>query len=300
AGEAHTVAWEVTAPVGAHTLRYEIEAGEAGGRMDRVVVAQQVVAAVSVRTFQATLFQWDPRQRIMRQAVERPADAVPGRGGVQIALRPTLVEGLDALRGWMRAYPYTCLEQLVSRAVALRDEAQWRIVLNALPARLNLQGTTMGFSTERSDALWWLMVSSDSNAVRLILALLDADKWRDDLPRLVGGALARQQRGAWDLTTANAWGVLALEKFSRSFERTPVGGRTSATLAAVSQRIDWLAVPKGGTLALPWPTERSEVALSHEGSGQPWITVQAQAAIPLAAPLSSGYKIAKTITPIEQ
>ena len=433
AGEAHTVAWEVTAPVGARTLRYEIEAGEAGGRMDRVVVAQQVVAAVSVRTFQATLFQWDPRQRIMRQAVERPADAVPGRGGVQIALRPTLVEGLDALRGWMRAYPYTCLEQLVSRAVALRDEAQWRIVLNALPAhldadgllkyfpsmvsgsevltayvlalsneagwpipedvrgrlegglrafiegrivrrsevpspdltlrklaalealarygraepallaslrvepnlwptsavldwwsilrrvdgiadraarlaeaervlraRLNLQGTTMGFSTERSDALWWLMVSSDSNAVRLILALLDADKWRDDLPRLVGGALARQQRGAWDLTTANAWGVLALEKFSRSFERTPVGGRTSATLAAVSQRIDWLAVPKGGTLALPWPTERSEVALSHEGSGQPWITVQAQAAIPLAAPLSSGYKIAKTITPIEQ
>ncbi len=158
----------------------------------------------------------------------------------------------------------------------------------------------MGFSTERSDALWWLMVSADSNAVRLILALLDADKWRDDLPRLVGGALARQQRGTWDLTTANAWGVLALEKFSRIFERAPVGGRTSATLAAVSQRVDWLAVPKGGTLALPWPAERAEVALSHEGSGQPWITVQAQAAIPLAAPLSSGYKIAKTITPIEQ
>jgi len=433
AGEAHAVAWELTAPVGAHTLRYEIEAGEAGGRMDRVVVSQQVVAAVPLRTFQATLFQWDPRQRIMRQPVERPVDAIPGRGGVQVALRATLVDGLDALRGWMRAYPYTCLEQLVSRAVALRDDAQWRAVLNALPAhldadgllkyfpsmvsgsevltayvlalsheagwpipedtrgrlehglrgfvegriarrtevpspdltmrklaalealarhgraepgmlaslrvepnlwptsavldwwsilrrvdgiadrpsrlieaerilraRLNLQGTTMGFSTERSDALWWLMVSSDSNAVRLILGLLDADKWRDDLPRLVRGALARQHRGAWDLTTANAWGVLALEKFSRAFERTPVSGSTLATLAAASQRLDWLAVPKGATLALPWPAERAEVALSHEGSGRPWITVQAQAAVPLAAPLSSGYKITKIVTPIEQ
>src|SRR6185312_10857639 len=28
-----------------------------------------------------------------------------------------------------------------------------------LRARLNFQGTTMGFSTERTDALWWLMIS---------------------------------------------------------------------------------------------------------------------------------------------
>src|SRR5207249_5306088 len=144
------------------------EAGEAGGRMDRVVVAQQVVAAVSVRTFQATLFQWDPRQRIMRQAVERPADAVPGRGGVQIALRPTLVEGLDALRGWMRAYPYTCLEQLVSRAVALRDEAQWRTVLNALPAHLDADGLLKYFPS---------MVSGSEVLTAYVLALSNEAGW---------------------------------------------------------------------------------------------------------------------------
>ena len=40
-------------------------------------------------------------------------------------------------------------------------------------ARLNFQATTMGFSTERSDALWWLMISSDSNAVRAVLTLMD-------------------------------------------------------------------------------------------------------------------------------
>ena len=82
-------------------------------------------------------------------------------------------------------------------------------------ARLDLQGTMMRFSTERTDDLWWLMVSPDVNAVRLVLLLLDAGAWRDDLPRLVRGALARQRRGAWGTTIANAWGALAVEKFSR-------------------------------------------------------------------------------------
>ena len=31
-----------------------------------------------------------------------------------------------------------------------------------LRARLNLQGTTMGFATERTDNWWWLMSSADS------------------------------------------------------------------------------------------------------------------------------------------
>ena len=57
-----------------------------------------------------------------------------------------------------------------------------------LRSRLNFQGTTMGFSTEKSDALWWLMISADSNANELLLALSDAPAWREDVPRLVTGS----------------------------------------------------------------------------------------------------------------
>jgi uncharacterized protein YfaS (alpha-2-macroglobulin family) len=157
----------------------------------------------------------------------------------------------------------------------------------------------MGFSTERSDALWWLMVSSDVNALRLILYLLEATQWQDDLPRLLSGALARQRRGAWDLTVANAWGALAVEKFSRAFEAAPVTGTTTASLAGADQRVEWLQAPKGKTLAFPWPAKGEDLAVNHDGTGHPWVTVQAQAAIPLKAPLSSGYRITKTLTPIE-
>ena len=89
----------------------------------------------------------------------------------------------------------------------------------------------MAFSTEASDRLWWLMVSNDVNAVRLVLTALRLDAWQADMPRLARGALARQRAGCWDLTTANAWGVLAMERFSRKFETEPVTGTTRVELA---------------------------------------------------------------------
>src|SRR3970040_2009060 len=72
AGEAKTVGWDVTAPVGAALLRYELEAGETGGPSDRIRVTQQVVPAVPARTFQALFFLWAGPDR---QLVERPVDA---------------------------------------------------------------------------------------------------------------------------------------------------------------------------------------------------------------------------------
>ena len=60
------------------------------------------------------------------------------------------------------------------------------------------------------------MLSADVNAVRLIPTLIADPQWRDELPRIAQGALARQQRGRWNTTTANAWGVLAFERFSRN------------------------------------------------------------------------------------
>jgi uncharacterized protein YfaS (alpha-2-macroglobulin family) len=45
---------------------------------------------------------------------------------------------------------------------------------------------------------------------------------------------------------------------------------------------------------------RGPLELEHTGTGKPWVTVQTLSAVPLKTPLSSGYKIAKTITPLEQ
>ncbi len=179
-----------------------------------------------------------------------------------------------------------------------------------LRARLNVQGTRLGFSTERDDNWWWLMVNGDVNSTRMILAVLERSAWKDDLPRLVTGTLQRQQQGAWSTTTANAWGSVVMEAFSRRFERDAVKGTTRAGFepGAAPRSLDWSRSASGGTLALGWPAgfasggHQADAALklSHEGAGKPWLTFTSKAAIPLAGPLSSGYRITKTITPLEQ
>jgi alpha-2-macroglobulin len=193
---------------------------------------------------------------------------------------------------------------VLRRVTSVPQAAQKREAAEALlRTRLNFQGSTMTFSTERSDALWWLMVSSDSNAVRMILETLDRPAWREDMPRLVRGALGRQQRGHWNTTVANAWGTLAMQKFSAAFEATPVTGTTAVRYGARAESVSWAtANGKSGPspVELPWQAQQQPLSINHSGTGAPWAIVRATAALPLNAPLSTGYTIHRTVTPVEQ
>lgn len=203
-----------------------------------------------------------------------------------------------------------------------------------LKARLSYQGTRLVFGTEQDDYWWWLMVNGDVNTARLLLTVMDDPAWKDDLGRLVNGFIARQQNGAWHTTTANLWGGLALEKFSRQFESAPVAGITAASLGAARAQVDWSKVERIGSgdaggapnqasafgapaspgnlrnnsLFLPWtapPQSQAKAArdtllVTHNGTGKPWLTLQSIAAVQLRAPFAAGYAIRKTITPVEQ
>ncbi|HMK55217.1 MAG TPA: alpha-2-macroglobulin family protein, partial [Dissulfurispiraceae bacterium] len=430
-GEAKEIGWDVTVPHGSDSISWEISAAEKkGDASDRLRVKQKVVPATRGATYQATISQVTGPLAVQ---VERPKDSVPGRGGINVTLSPKLSAEVSGITEYMRWYPYSCLEQRTSIAVALRNEELWKRVVGSMPShmdsdgllkyfpgmqegsdaltayvlsisseagwklpdnlrekliegltgfvngkvvrrsslptadlsirkiaaleavsravevrsellgsisvepnlwptsavidwmnllirskaipnraarfreaeqilrsRLNFQGTTMGFSTEQSDYLWWLMVSADVNAVRSVLTLLDLENWNEDMPRLVKGAVGRQHKGRWNTTVANAWGVLALEKFSRKFESVPVAGKTTAALDEKEIYLDWSASPKGGDMMFGWPKDRASLGITHQGSGRPWATIRSLAAIPLKEPLSSGYKIKKTVTPIVQ
>ncbi len=430
-GEAREIGWEADVPAGLESLKWEIAAKEKGGKAsDRLLARQKVVAATPVRVYQATITQLDGPFRL---DVERPRDAVPGKGGVSVSVRPKLASGLGGVAAYMKRYPYVCLEQKTSRAVALRDAKMWKAIMAELPtyldsdglakyfpkmrrgcdtltayvlaiadeagweipagprnemesglvkfvtgkirrdsflptkdlavrkiaalealsrrgkarpnllssiaiepnlwptsavidwvnvlsrvkeipqrdkrlreaeqivrSRLNFQGTMMGFSTEEQDYFWWLMVSGDVNAVRAVLAFLEFDSWKEDMPRLVRGAIGRHRGGHWSTTIANAWGVLAMEKFSRRFESVPVTGATDAALGDKARAVDWTKTPAGAAASLGWPKGKGTLSLTHRGTGRPWATVQGLAAIPLKEPLSTGYKVRKTVTAVDR
>ncbi len=432
AGQARDVTWQTTAPIGVSSLAWEVSAQHVGGKArDRVKVSEVIKPVYPVRTYQATISQLTAPMDV---PAERPKQAVPGRGGLEVTLRAKLGDGLDGVREYMSFYTYICLEQNLSRAVALQDRAMWDLWMERLPAytdqdgllkyfpserlegedsltayvvaiagetgwqipdasraqlvqaltrfvegrivrhsalptadlsvrklaainalarfdaaqpnmldsitlepnlwptsavidwlgilrrvkgirdverkretaegilrtRLNFQGTIMMFSTERTDALWWLMISADSNAVRALLELQDRPAWREDVPRLVRGALGRQQRGHWNTTVANAWGVVAMEKFSAAYESTPVTGATALRYGTQSESVRWPAASAANEVKLPWQNGQMPLTINHSGSGAPWAIVRATAALPLDKPLSTGFTIKRSVAPVEQ
>jgi alpha-2-macroglobulin len=134
--------------------------------------------------------------------------------------------------------------------------------------------------------------------------VLDDPAWKDDLPRMVVGSLARQRGGAWLTTTANLWGAMALNKFSAKFESAKIAGKTVATLAGgtadTARSIDWSTAAEGGSVKLPWPDKPGVLNVVQEGSGKPWLTIQSLAAVPLKAPIRAGYTVNRTVTAVEQ
>jgi hypothetical protein len=153
AGESRTVDWPVRVPADATRADWTLEAVAADGReRDAVRTTQQVLPAVPVRVLQATLAQLSSPYAVK---VAPPPEALPGRGGLVVGVAPRLGAALDGVRRYMAGYPYVCLEQKVSKAIALRDRAMWDAVAREMAAHLDDRGFAKYFTTggSGSDAL---------------------------------------------------------------------------------------------------------------------------------------------------
>ncbi len=173
AGEARELGWDVVVPAGVDRLEWQIAArgeiaagaGATTATRDAVKVAQKVVAAVPERTIQATLAQVD---RPLRLAVERPADALPGRGGISVRLQPKLSGDLADVRAWLERYPFTCFEQQASAAVGLQDRRRWDALMRVLPDYLDRDGLIKYFT---------LLSTGDDTLTTYVLAVADEAGW---------------------------------------------------------------------------------------------------------------------------
>lgn len=430
------LSWPVQVPEGIESLNWELDATEEGGQArDRMRITQQVAPTVPVTVQQATFARIEGRYEV---PAALPANALPGKGGLQISLSPKLSTPPEGLKRFFAEYPYICLEQQASVAVGLHDQKRWQTLVEGLPAyldadglaryfpgdgpgstvltaylldlaeiaemplpqdlrdrmltgltgfvegrikskpwspnddslarklqalealarhgrpatraaaaldvepmrlttasaidwylvvkrlpdlpqqatklkaaeqelrnRLAYTGGRLNFTTEKSDFWWWMMISGDYNAFRLIEAVLDQPQWRDELPRLVRGAMERQVRGRWYTTVANAWASVVLKKFGDAFERDSITGVTRANLGKATVEHNWRSNPAGTSdgvpLALPWPSqENSTLSIVQDGSGKPWASILALAAIPAGEAKAFGYKVSRRVTPLQE
>lgn len=279
AGSAGTVVWDIDAPesnlfADATSLAWTFDARETQAdspASDRLAFTQTLRPAVPVRTRQSTLLPVDAVRPAIRLDVAPPegalsnADGVP-RGGLQVHLQSTLAGGLPGVKEWFQAYPYTCLEQLSSRAIGLLDTATWADIMQRLPGYLDDDGLVAYFPGARygNEVLtaYLLAVSHEAQALGMPFAIpaIQRDRMLDGLRAFAQGKLTRQRWAPQrDLYMRKLSVLEALSRYARftpsmldSIAITPDRWQTSAV-------IDWLSLLQR-VQSIPQRTQRMEQA----------------------------------------
>lgn len=443
ANQSRTLYVPVKVPPGLKTLSYEIVAKDlAGSARDALKIKTRVDEAVPASVQQATLIQLQPSGKL---TVQQPKEALVGRGGVAIDVKSSLVASLLGVRTYMEEYPYTCYEQLTSKAIATGAKSDLKKLIQDMPSymdgqgllkyfptsicgspqltryilsavkmsgedvapetlarvldgleawlngnyscrswwdeyasqtyrdqgkilvidvmsrwgrfkadalkplliqpntwstyavatlamlarreatfpnreqvikeaetivrsRLNYQGTGLSLQNPVNwEAQWVLFASPDLEAHTVFDMILEAsaagDKsWTDEAPRMARGVQARQKRGVWDSTMANAVGTLNLNRFAIIFEKEKVLGQTQFVAPGSNANVDWSKEPKGQNFLMNWPegsqAKPVEIKMEHKGSGKPWVLAQMKVAVPLKAPRDLGYLVSRKVAKV--
>ncbi|MCW3835153.1 alpha-2-macroglobulin [Sphingomonas canadensis] len=427
AGGSVPVVWNLTAPETEGELNWTVTAKSADGKAtDKVTVKQEIAPAVPVETWAATVARVGDNTSF---TIAPPAGALPGRGSVNIFLADTLAPPLAGVRDFMLAYPYGCLEQRTSKAIALGDTAGWNLIASELPAYLDSDGLARYFASndlpgsealtayllsitaeaglplpdgprgrmieamkavldgrlrhedygdarlrkvaafaalarqgaataamngqlgigmnemptailadyaaalgrvpdlangvalraeaerilrtrlvyegtridlgDKGNSPWWLMSSDDEAAIKLALATLGRPAWQNDAAKLMTGVAARQWRGRWDTTTANAWGTVMARKFMALYPAQAIAGVTTATLGTQTLSFTWPVAEPQRSFAFPLPAATTPMPIRQTGGAGPWALVSVKAAVPLTAPLNAGYKLSKQVEVVQ-
>ncbi|MCU0869631.1 MAG: MG2 domain-containing protein [Burkholderiales bacterium] len=260
-GEARELAWPVRVPAGATALTWTVTARVDGAAepADRVRTTQKVIAAFPPQVVQATLLQVGPEAQTL--PVERPAGAADA-GGIDVRWSATLGADLSGVRDWMRAYPHRCLEQRVSRAIALGDDAAWAAIVADLPAMLDVDGLAKFWPSMRegSDVLTAYLLAIAHEAKRDLPEPLRA-RMQSGLIGFVTGTVRR----ASDLQTAD----LTLRKLAALDALTRLDPALDPALVApividpsmwpTSAVLDWVGTAQRWT-ALPGHVAHAEAA----------------------------------------
>lgn len=215
------------------------------------------------------------------------------------------IEDLTTLNLQPQAWPTSSLvtwyglllrETKIQHRTSLLAEAE-----NLVRARMSFSGTRFSFADEKEDRMWWLMSTTDTPLLKLILIATPLSQWKQDVPKLIKSSLDRQVKGSWQITSANAWGSLAMNRYAKNFEKNKVSGMLSAQWEEQSKKWNWsqgtgeLIFHQGKTAPA-----QSEMKLHQQGDGVAYASVYSVAAIPILQPVNSGFKVEKSISPEKQ
>ena len=193
-------------------------------------------------------------------AVKLPEGAIPGRGGVKVTFRKRLGDGMGGVQEYMSRYPYTCLEQHASQAVALQDEARWKGLMKKLPSYLDRNGLVK---------YWPIMREGDDTLTAYLLAIAnEADyeipeylrnRMRNGLIGFVEGRVIRYSAlSTSDLAVRKLAAIEALSRTGDVQRRWLDSITIEPNLWPTSAVLDWLSILSTSRRSRRSPRSRSK------------------------------------------
>jgi uncharacterized protein YfaS (alpha-2-macroglobulin family) len=165
----------------------------------------------------------------------------------------------------------------------------------ALRGRIVFEGTRLDLQ-DRQRAPWWMMVSADEMALKAVLAVTGRRGWEQDAPKMMVGAALRQRQGHWDTTPSNAWGTIVARRFDAAYPAAS-SGLTTGRLGGMVLTSN---LPQAAPMRFPLPSAPASLLLSHSAAPGPWAMVSVRAAVPLKAPVFSGYRVTREVSFLER
>jgi uncharacterized protein YfaS (alpha-2-macroglobulin family) len=253
AGGAKGAVWPVSVPAEAIGIAWEASAEEIAtgpsSAADRMKVTQRVSSAVPIRVLQATLSQLEGTFAV---PIAAPADALPEtgikRGGLRVGVQPRLSGALPGLRRYFETYPYSCLEQMTSKAIGLRDQKLWSALTNTLPTYLDRDGLANYFPPRAEDRASgsdrltaYLLAASHESGFEIPAAPRD-----QMLAGLTAFAEGRIERRFWspkpDLDVRKLAAIEALSRYGRAQPRMLGSVNLTPNVWPTAAVIDWVNI----------------------------------------------------------
>lgn len=277
----------------------------------RLSGSPELTAYVLATTSAAGLTIPDEPRRKMVAALARVVEGkLTRKRYIRVDERPLRIAALAALARAGAADPRLIARiDMVPADMPTSTLADWIVALDRLRAapgtpvlraaaeaelrrRLVYEGTRLDLA-DAQNAPWWMMTGADEMAIKALDAVIGKPGWSAEIPKMMVGVAARQMRGHWDTTPANAWGVLVSRRFAAAYPASAIAGTTQIGLGQASFQVPW---PRTAPIEpVQLPLVDAPLKLAQAGGAGPWATVAVHAAVPLKEPLMAGYRLKREV-----
>lgn len=237
-GESKKIGWQVLVGDKEGDRVSIIDLVDSGKKIDSLKISQDIQASIPIRITQGTLFQLDGSST---QPIQLPKDALVGKGRVDVSLSSTIISSTDSIRKYMDWYPFTCMEQVVSKAVVSENSADRSRITKDLPGYMDGDGLVKYFpSTTWGDEILTSYILSITNEAGWKLPSSTMEPMFVGLNRYLDGTLIRNRQ--YNFADSTIRRLMVMESLSRY-------GKLSAD-RLTSMNIDIKLLPTSSVLDL--------------------------------------------------